>query len=57
MRQYGTVRVSEDPDPDFHFYADPDLAFHIYADPYRIRILRLIKVMRICDHWPTYRPA
>jgi hypothetical protein len=31
-----------------HFNADPDLAIHFNA----VRILLLIKVMRIYDHWP-----
>jgi hypothetical protein len=41
------IRVSA-----FHFYADPDPAFHFNA----VRILLLIKLMRICDHWPTDPP-
>jgi hypothetical protein len=40
-----------------NFYADPNPAFHFHTDPspaftlMRIRILLLIRVMRICDHW------
>ncbi len=30
--------------------ADPR---HFNADPIRVWILLLIKMMRICDHWPT----
>jgi hypothetical protein len=54
-----------DPDPSFHFNADPDPdpSFHCVADPdpdptshFRIRILLVIKVMRICDHWSTDPP-
>jgi hypothetical protein len=43
-------------DPN-HFKADldPDSGFSLYMR-IRIRILLLIKVMRICDHWSTSDP-
>ncbi len=40
------------PDPAFHF-SDQDPTFHRF----RIRILILIRVMRICDHWSTDPPG
>jgi len=57
MRLYGSVRVSEDSDPAFHFDADSYPQIQLFTSMRtRIRILLLIKVIRICDHWPIYRP-
>ena len=49
---YGTIHLSRVSDPQ-NFNAGPDLAFHINADPDPA----LIKVMRICVHWPTGLPG
>jgi hypothetical protein len=48
-----STRGAESADPH-HFDGDPDPTLHLMR--IRSRILLLIKVMRICDHWSTDHP-
>jgi hypothetical protein len=43
-----TALTGRGPDPH-HLIVGSDPTYHFKAD--RVRILLLIKVMRICDHW------
>jgi hypothetical protein len=56
------IHFCADSDSSFHLDAVQDRTFHFYSgpdsDPFilkriRIRILPIIRVMRICAHWPT----
>ncbi len=48
--------LNADLDPSFRFNVDSEMAIHINAHP-DPRILLLVKVMQICDHWYTDPPG
>jgi hypothetical protein len=56
------IHIDADPDPSFHLAADQIPTFHFYSDPdsdpfllkrIRIWILFIVRIMRVCAHWPT----